>query len=387
MSPALKSQFLLDPEVVYLNHGSFGACPAPVFADYQHWQRELEREPVQFFGRRSGALVAESRAALGALLNVSGDDLVFFANPTTACNMVARSLNLGPGDEVLSTDHGYGAMERTFQFLAKSAHFTYVRRPMPLPFTTAAEWVERFWAGVTPATKVIFIDHITSASAVIFPVAEICRRARAAGILTIIDGAHAPSQLKLDLAALDADLYIGACHKWLCSPKGSAFLYARRATHKWLMPLVVSWGYLPDTEPGERQLIDYHEWQGTRDMSAFIATQAAIRFQHEHDWDSIRAECHALLKATRARVAALTEMPPLFPDAEADQWYSQMATLPLPADTDLNALRERLWGEYKIEAPIHNWGGHNVIRISIQAYNTEADADVLVAALRVGLGR
>jgi isopenicillin-N epimerase len=387
MSYALKSQFLLDRDVVYLNHGSFGACPAPVFADYQHWQRELEREPVDFFSRRSRPLMAASRAALGALLNVSGDDLVYFANPTTACNMVARSLQLGPGDEVLSTDHAYGAMERTFQFLAKSFGFTYRRQPMPLPFTTAAAFVERFWQGVTPATKVIFIDHISSASAVIFPVAEICRRARAAGILTLIDGAHAPSQLKLDLRAIDADLYIGACHKWLCAPKGSAFLYARRAMHPQLMPLVVSWGYLPDTEPGERQLRDYHEWQGTRDMAPFIATAAAIRFQQEHDWDTVRADCHALLKSIRARVQALTEMPPLYPEAEADSWYSQMATLPLPAETDPAALRQQLWGEYKIEAPIHNWGGHNVIRISIQGYNTEADADALLAGLKAALGR
>ena len=387
MSLALKSLFLLDPEVVYLNHGSYGACPAPVFADYQHWQRELEREPVQFFGTRGGPLMAASRAALGELLGVSGDEVVYFANPTTAANMVARSLKLGPGDEVLSTDHAYGAMERTFQFLAKTGGFTYTRRPMPLPFTTAAEWVERFWAGVTPATKVIFIDHLTSATAVIFPVAEICRRARAAGILTLIDGAHAPSQLKLDLRAIDADLYIGACHKWLCAPKGSAFLYARRETHKWLMPLVVSWGYLPFDEPGERQLIDYHEWQGTRDMSAFIATQAAIRFQQEHDWDTVRADCHALLAATRSRVQALTELPPLYPDAEADTWYSQMAMLPLPAETDLHLLRQRLWGEYKIEAPIHNWGGHNVIRISVQGYVTEADLDTLVTALKDCLGR
>ena len=386
MSLELKSLFLLDPEIVYLNHGSFGACPAPVFADYQHWQRELEREPVQFFSTRSGPLVAESRDALGKLLNVSGDDVVFFANPTTACNMVARSLKLGPGDEVLSTDHAYGAMERTFRFLQKSAGFTYTRREMPFPFTTPAAWVERFWAGVTPATKVIFIDHITSASAVIFPIAEVIRRARAVGILTIIDGAHAPSQIALDLAALGPDLYIGACHKWLTAPKGSAFLYARRELHKQLMPLVVSWGYLPDSEPGERNLIDYHEWQGTRDMAPFIATRAAIQFQREHKWDQVRADCHALLKDIRARVQALTELPPLYPDDQADHWYSQMATLPLP-DVDLNVLRQKLWVEHKIEAPLHRFGEHNVIRISIQGYNTEADADALVAGLKAGLGR
>jgi isopenicillin-N epimerase len=384
MSLALKSQFLLDPEVVYLNHGSFGACPAPVFADYQHWQRELEREPVQFFSTQGGPLMAESRTVLGDYLGVSGDDLVYFSNPTTAANMVARSVKLGPGDEVLSTNHTYGAIERTWRFLAKSAGFTYVARPMPFPFTTPAQFVEDFWAGVTPRTKVISIDHITSATAVIFPVAEIIRRARAAGILTVIDGAHAPSQLKLNLKELDPDIYIGACHKWLCAPKGSAFLYARRDQHPWLMPLVVSWGYQPDVEPGEKQLIDYHEWQGTRDMSAFIAVRAAVRFQQENDWDTVRADCHALLGDIRQRVQALTELPPLYPDDQADHWYSQLATLPLP-DVDLNVLRQKLWTQYKIEAPIHNWDGHNVIRISIQGYNTEADADALIHALQASL--
>jgi isopenicillin-N epimerase len=312
MPPGFKAEFLLDPDIVFLNHGSFGACPRPVFEDYQHWQRELERNPVEFLNRRCRDLLASARAKLGAFLGAPADDVVYFPNPTTAANMIARSLRLEPGDEILTTDQEYGAMDRTWRFNAKAAGFQYVSRPMPLPMTTPEAFVEEFWAGVAERTKVIFLSHITSSTALIFPVQAICRRARAAGILTIVDGAHAPSQIPLNVVDVGADLYIGACHKWLCSPKGSAFLYARPEVQSWLMPLVVSWGY--DTEwPVESQFISYHQWQGTRDIASFLATPAAIRYQAEHDWGTVRAECHALLSETRQRLHALTGQEPVCP--------------------------------------------------------------------------
>lgn len=173
-----KEQFLLDPDIHFLNHGSYGACPRPVFEEYQRWQRELERQPVEFLGRRITGLMAEARAALAAYLGVDADEVVYFANPTTAVNMVARSLRLGPGDEVLATDHEYGSLDRTWRFLSQQSGFEYVRRPMPLPTTTAGDFVERFWAGVTPRTRAIYISHITSATALKFPVEAICARAR-----------------------------------------------------------------------------------------------------------------------------------------------------------------------------------------------------------------
>src|SRR6202171_4908211 len=205
MLPSLKEEFLLDPKVIFLNHGSFGACPRPVFAAYQQWQLELEREPVDFIGRRAHTLLADARAGLAVYIGAEADEVVYFPNPTTAANMIVRSLKLGPADEVLTTDHEYGAMERTWNFYASRSGFRYVRRPMPLPMTTAADFVESFWAGVTEDTRIIFISHISSPTALIFPIQEICQRARAAGILTIIDGAHAPGQLSLDMHALGAD--------------------------------------------------------------------------------------------------------------------------------------------------------------------------------------
>jgi selenocysteine lyase/cysteine desulfurase len=206
--PNLKEYFLLDPNVIYLNHGSFGACPRPVFEAYQNWQRELERQPVGFIGQRS-AFMGKARIRLANYLGVHADDVVYFPNPTTAINMVARNVKLQTGDEILTTDHEYGAMNRTWGYVCKKAGVKYINRPMPLPLTTVEAVVETFWAGVTPRTKVIFISHITSPTALIFPVKEICQRARQAGILSIIDGAHAIGQIPLDLVDLGCDIYTG----------------------------------------------------------------------------------------------------------------------------------------------------------------------------------
>jgi isopenicillin-N epimerase len=377
MLPSLKSLFLLDPDVIFLNHGSFGACPRPVFELYQRWQSELERQPVEFLGRRSGPLLAEARAKLADYVGAEAGEVVYFPNPTTAANMIARSLKLGPGDEVLATDQEYGAMERTWRFNALRAGYSYIRRTVPLPVTTHAEFVERFWAGVTEHTRVIFISHITSPTALIFPVEEICRRARAAGILTIIDGAHAPGQIPLRLRELGVDCYVGAAHKWLCAPKGSAFLYARPEVQSWLMPLVVSWGYESDAPSGSR-FIDYHEYQGTRDIAAYLATPAAIAFQAEHDWPTVRADCHALAQEARERLNAITGLEPICPDAP--EWFGQMATIRLPP-VDCNALKIQLYERYRIEVPVVRWNDEPIVRVSCQAYNSAADIQALAGAL------
>ena len=314
MRGSLKSEFLLDPDIVFLNHGTFGACPKPVFDEYQRWQLELERRPVEFLGRRITAQLAEARAKLAGYVGAAADEVVYFPNPTTAINMVARSLNLKPGDEILTTDHEYGAMDRTWRFVCDKTGARYIHRPIRMPVNSVEGFVEAFWAGITEWTRAIFISHITSPTALIFPVQEICRRAHEAGLLSIVDGAHAPGQIPLNLAELGADLYTGACHKWLCGSKGSAFLYARREVQAWLEPLVVSWGWESETPSGS-QFIDYHEWQGTRDVAAFLATPAAIQFQAEHDWNAVRAECHRLASETRRRINDLTGLAPICPNA------------------------------------------------------------------------
>ncbi|MBE2224252.1 MAG: aminotransferase class V-fold PLP-dependent enzyme, partial [Anaerolineae bacterium] len=222
----LKKQFLLDTTITFLNHGSFGATPRPVFAVYQEWQRRLERQPVQFIINELPDLLAEARQALGYYLNAAPDNLVYIPNATFGLNVVARSLKLEAGDEVLTTDHEYGACNNVWQFVSDKSGIVYKKQPIPLPLESDEVTLETFWQGVTTKTKVIFLSHITSATAVTFPVTQICQTAREAGILTVIDGAHAPGQIPLDMEAIGADFYFGNCHKWLCAPKGAAFLFA-----------------------------------------------------------------------------------------------------------------------------------------------------------------
>ncbi len=376
---ALKALFLLDPDIVFLNHGSFGACPLPVFETYQALQHELERQPVAFLGRQAAARLAHAREKLAAYLGVAADEVVYFPNPTTAMNMVARSLRLQPNDEILTTDHEYGAMDRTWHFICQQTGARYVRQPIPLPVTEADAWLETFWSGVNERTKLIFLSHITSPTALTFPVEAICHRARAAGLLCIVDGAHAPGHIPLNLPAIGADLYTGACHKWLCAPKGAAFLYARHETQHWLEPLVVSWGYESD-RPSASSFIDYHEWQGTRDLAAFLTVPAAIEFQAQHDWDAVRQQCHRLACDTRQRLNALTGFEPICPDSP--QWFTQMFAARLPARTDLEALKQRLYDEFRVEVPVVSWNHQKFIRVSFQGYNTQGDADILVEALK-----
>lgn len=377
MTNPLKPEFLLDPKVIYLNHGSFGACPRPVFEEYQRWQHELEQQPVEFLARRALDLMAEARGALADFLSCRKDEVVYFPNPTTAINMVARSLKLKPGDEILTTDHEYGAMDSTWRFICNQTGAHYLRQPIPLPVTSIETFTETFWAGVTDHTRVIFISHITSPTALRFPVEAICRRSRQAGILCIVDGAHTPGHIPLDLTDLGADLYTGACHKWLCAPKGSAFLYARREVQDLLQPLVVSWGWESE-KPSDSRFIDHHQWQGTRDLSAFLSVPTAIRYQLEHDWISVRQRCHQLASRVRKQINYLTGLEPICPDQP--DWFVQMCAARLP-EVDVESLQKRLYDEFRIEVVTRRWNDQPLIRVSFQAYNDQTDADALVHAL------
>ena len=377
----LKEFFLLDPDVVFLNHGSYGATPKPVFEEYQNWQRRLERQPVLFLGRELPALMRESRAALGNYLNADVDDLVYIPNATHGVNIAARSLELKPQDEVLTTDHEYGACDYTWQFNCSKSGASYIHQPIPLPVHSEDEIVNQFWRGVTPRTKVIYLSHITSPTALRLPVEKICGRAREAGILTVIDAAHAPGQIRFDLRALGADIVFGNCHKWMLSPKGAAFLYVRRAVQDLIDPLVVSWGTHPtsDIATGSR-FIDLLQWTGTKDPTAALAVPAAIRFMQDHAWEEVRLRCHLLLRDAIERISEQTGLAPLYP-LDSD-FYSQMGIAPLPP-SDLVALKARLYEEYKIEVPLIEWQDRHFVRISIQCYNTPQDVDTLIGALSV----
>jgi len=242
----MRAGFLLDPDVVYLNHGGYGACPVEVFEEYQRWQRELERQPTDFFLRKhnrwfwdaaGSGFIDEARASLAAFVGARAEDLVFVPNATAGLNAVIRSLRIRPEEEILTTKHEYGAVERTLSFIrANVVHCE----------------PEALVANIGVRTRAVIVSHITSPTALRLPVEKICAATRRAGVLSIVDGAHAPGQIPVDLETLEADVYAGNCHKWLCAPKGSGFLWARPEHQEWIEPLVVSWGYHEDADFGER---------------------------------------------------------------------------------------------------------------------------------------
>jgi isopenicillin-N epimerase len=375
----IRSEFLLDPDVVFLNHGSFGACPRPVFERYQAWQRDLERQPVEFLSRRQRPLLAGARSKLADYLNVGTDDVVYVSNVTTALNIVARSLPLEPGDEILTTDHEYGALERTWTFVAEHRRARLVVQPLPAPLADPDDVVEAVWAGVTDRTRVLFLSHITSPTAVTLPIEPLIARARAAGIWTVVDGAHAPGQIDLDLSALDVDFYGGNCHKWLSSPKGAGFVYVRPELQHLIEPVVVSWGWRP-RDLWSTPFVDAIQRQATQDISAYLSVPDAIEYQQQRDWPSVRRECHELARMARVGMRHITGLEPLV--ADDPRWFAQMATLPLPP-CDTAALKERLYEEYRVEIPVSNWGEVPCLRVSVQGYNTRSDIERLLEAVGV----
>lgn len=378
--PGIKDLFLLDPTIVFLNHGSFGATPRPVFEAYQHWQLRLERQPVLFLGREYDELLFESRAALGEYFHADAEDLIYIPNATHGVNIIARSLRLKDGDEILTTDHEYGACDYTWDFLCGKAGAKYVHRSISVPVCSEDDIVEQFWKGVTTRTKAIYLSHITSPTALRLPVEKICARARQHGILSIVDAAHSPGQIHVDLTDLNADVVFGNCHKWMLSPKGAAFLYVRRELQHLVEPLIVSWGYQATeaTSTGSR-FIDLLQWTGTKDPAAALAVPTAIQFMQEHNWQDIRLECHELLRRTLERICNITDLPPLY--ELGSSFYAQMGVAPLPS-SNLVELKKRLYDEYRIEVPLIEWNGMHLIRVSVQAYNDQQDVDMLVDALK-----
>jgi isopenicillin-N epimerase len=377
--PSLASQFLLNPAVTYLNHGSFGATPRPIFQAYQQWQLELERQPAEFIGRRATSLLNHSRAVLASYLGTHKNNLVYVPNTTVGLNIIARSLSLNPGDVIVSTDHEYGAMDRLWTYLSEKIGVTYQPIEIPLPVTSPDQMIEDFWQNVPDNTRIIFISHITSPTALIFPVKQICELARANNIITIIDGAHAPGQIDLDLEEIGADFYVGNLHKWLCAPKGSAFLYARPAVQNMIEPLIVSWGWRAEV-PGTSQFIDYLEYTGTRDIAAYLSVPDAIKFLNDNNWDKVRLVSHKLAAATRLHIQSITKIEPICPDSLG--WFAQMGAMTLPEGIDPEKLQVNLYTNYKIEIPMTKIKEKNFIRFSFQAYNSDKDVDLLSSALK-----
>jgi len=376
----VKAHYFLDPEVIFLNHGSFGATPRTVIAAYQEWQLRLERQPVKFITRELLPELKKARQILGDYVNADADNLVYIPNATFGVNIIARSLQLEAGEEILTTDHEYGACENVWNFISQKKGATFIKQSIPLPLASPADISEYFWQGVTSRTRVIFISHITSPTAGRLPVEMICKRARDAGILTIIDGAHAPGQISLDLSGIDADFYIGNCHKWLQSPKGAGFLYTQRALQPLLEPLVISWGWGEgSTFTSGSKYLDYFEWMGTNDPSAYLCVPAAIQFQEQHHWPAVRQRCQQILADGLRRIDELTGLESAYSVRAAP--FVQMGVVRLPQMREIFAFQRELYEQYRIEVPCIEWNDQHFMRISVQGYNTAQDVDALVAAL------
>ncbi len=376
-------EFLLEPEWAFLNHGSFGACPREVHAEYQRIQRQLESQPVRFIQRELPSLLRDARHSLAEFVGAGQDEVVLVPNPTFAVNALARSLKLDKGDQILTSNHEYGACLNAWRFVQERSGFEIVQQPIELPVTSDESIVDQFWSGVTERTKIIFLSHITSPTALTIPVAEICRRAKQRGILTIIDGAHVPGQLDLDLQRLDADFYVATCHKWLCAPKGSAFLFARKDQQPKIQPLVVGWGWgeVDRLFDSDSDFVDYFEWLGTHDPSAYLTVPRAIQFHRENQWDEVQKRCHSLASLAVDQLAKIENVHRV----HDDHFFQQMGLVELPAATDVKAVKSRLADEFCVEVPVFTWQSRNFLRISIQAYNTKAHIDQLADGLRACL--
>ncbi len=365
----LRREFLLDPAVAYLNHGSFGACPRPVFERYQAWQRELESEPVDFLDRRLADLLDAARAALADYVGCPAHNLAFVQNATTGVNLAARSLDLRAGDEVLSTDLEYVACDLAWERVCRPAEARYVRAPIPLPVGEPSEVVEALFAGAGDRTRAVYVSHVTSTTGLVLPVEEIVARARALGFVTVVDGAHAPAHVPLDLATLGADFYSGNAHKWLCAPKGAAFLQVRPEHQERIDAAIVSWGYGAGNSFCERI-----EKQGTRDPAAWLSVPDAIRFQTERDWDDVRVRCRAVTREARRDLCDLLGTEPIAPES----MVAQLAAVRLPRPAP--ELTRRLFARHRVEIPVDG-AEQNFLRLSVAAYTTRDEIDRLLTAL------
>jgi len=376
----LKNHFFLAPEVIFLNHGSFGATPRPVLENYQDWQCRLEYQPVQYLIRELQGNFRTARQKLASYLKIDPDNLVYVPNATFGVNVIARSLDFQPGDELLTSNHEYGACDNIWDFLSQKKGLKVIRRDIPLPLPSKEDMIEIIWEGVSEKTRLIFLSQITSPSAIRLPVEEICQRAREAGILILVDGAHAPGQIDLDLNQLGADFYTGNCHKWLMAPKGSGFIHIRPEHQSLVEPLVVSWGWGENCPfKSDSRLQSILEWWGTKDPAAYFSTPSAIAFQQEHQWDKVRVECSNLLAGALQRIEILTGMQSIYGENENN--FIQIGAAEWPREWNPENLQSWLYDRHKIEIPVIQWEDRWLIRPSVQGYNSQEDLDLLVEAL------
>jgi isopenicillin-N epimerase len=382
----------LDPDTTFLNHGSFGACPAEVL-EIQHGLRaRMERQPVQFLSRDLDELIHEARMALGRFLNSDADDLAFVANATSGVNTVLRSLAFEPGDELLVTDHAYNACRNALEFVAGRSGAHVVIAPVPFPLDSPDDVLEAVLAAVSQRTRLALVDHVTSPTGLIFPVERLVAALQARGVDVLVDGAHAPGMIPIDLRGLGAAYYTGNAHKWLCAPKGSAFLWVRPDRQPGVHPLTISHGFNVVRADRSRFRLEF-DWTGTIDPTAALCIPIALRFMEARlpgGWPALMERNHRLaLEGRRALCDVLGVAPPC-PDA----MIGALAAIPLPDGEESgpsrsggDPLQRALREQFGIEVPVIAWPAapKRLLRISAQLYNTLADFQRLARALRARL--
>jgi len=392
LSSDLSKHWSLDPKITFLNHGSYGACPRPVLDAQQELRERIERQPVEFFSRALPSLLDAARERLATFLGTRPESLVPVPNATTGVNAVLRSLSFGPGDELLTTDHAYNACRNAVDYVAERSGADVKVVAVPFPADSSESVADLIVGGATPRTRLALIDHVTSSTGLVLPLGTIVRRLQAKGVDTLVDGAHAPGMLLLDLDQLGAAYYTGNCHKWLCAPKGAAFLFVREDRWSQIRPLTISHG-TNRRRDGRSRLHDEFDWVGTDDPTAFLCVPAAIEFLGslvDGGWPGLRRRNHAL--ALRAREILAEELGVASPCPE--EMVGSLAALPLPdgrtgVEIDNDPLHQTLIHEHRIEVPVLHWPAppRRLIRVSAQVYNREEQYRLLATVLRTLLAR
>jgi len=371
----LRPLWLLEPDMYFLNHGSFGATPRTVLAAQQTWRERMENQPVRFMSKELPTALREAAAALAQYLGTAGENLVFVDNATTGINTVLRSIAWRAGDELVLCRHAYPAVKNAARFIAGLHDITIREANVPFPLKSADDIVQAFSESITTRTRLVIVDHLSSPLALIYPIAPIIAMCRERGIAVLVDGAHGPGMLSLELDALGADWYVGNCHKWLCAPKGCGFLWAAPHAQAALNPLVISLKW------NEGFLAEF-DWTGTRDPTAWLAITAALEFNLILGAEQVRAYNHDLVidAARELAVAWGVSLP------APESMFGAMVTLPLPiAEKATQTLAEKfhdaLWRNFHIEVPVLCFDDRLWTRLSGQVYNEQSDYMTLAEAV------
>jgi isopenicillin-N epimerase len=377
----MSQYWMLDPAVTFLNHGSFGACPKAVLEVQQQWRDRMERQPLQFLGRDIETLLDQARAELAAFVGAAPEDLAFIPNATTGVNAVLRSLTFAPGDEVLTTNQEYNACRNALNYVAERYGLTVVVAQVPFPLESPDQVVTAVMQKVSPRTRLALVDHVVSQTGLVFPIAQIVRELAERRVETLVDGAHAPGMVPLALQQLGATYYTGNCHKWLCAPKGAAFLYVQRDRQAAIRPLTISHGANANRYDRSRFWLEF-DWMGTDDPTAYLSVPTALQFIASllpDGWSAVMARNRSLALAARQILCSALDIPPPSPP----EMMAALATVPLPDGEPLQ-LQDALLEHYQIEIPIvpYPTSTSRLVRLSAQLYNTLEQYEYLAEALQ-----